>query len=225
MAEIKTLTEVICKNCGNTFKYYPSSTIKPKYCFRCQNKRDSERRKENNIKLLQQSTFSRNGYKSKPNTNKYATKAKGGNKQLKTPRQRAMDNADLWFSRYIRIKYHYKIVNGEVFCQCIVNPNVIKHAKNMDNGHCFSRDFKPTRYEEDNCRPQNRSSNRFSGEADHYKFRDALEKQIGEERFNRLDHLRKQEGEDTEEFYKAQAYKYRILTNQLVDQYDVIKWW
>jgi hypothetical protein len=203
-----------CKNCGAEFRWVPgNSTIKPKFCLRCHNKM-----------LLERSNLSRNKT-STYKTGKYANKKNNGLKRRKNEKERARNNADKWFSIYIRIKYAYRIVNGEVICNCIINPNIIKHAKNMDNGHCFSRKFLSTRYEEDNCRPQNRSSNRFSGEADHYKFRDNLKNEIGEEKFNRLDELRKQEGTDTEDFYLKQADKYRKLVNELVKQKQIKKWW
>lgn len=205
-----------CQNpdCGKEFRWIPrNSTIKPKFCLMCHNK-----------KLLERSNLSRNKttvFK----TGKYTTQKNNGLKRNKNEKDRARDNADKWFSVYIRIKYAYRIVNGEVICQCIINPNIIKHAKNMDNGHCFSRSFLLTRYEEDNCRPQNRSSNRFSGEADHYKFIDNLKKEIGEERFNRLDELRKKKGSDTVDFYKEQSDKYRKLVNELVSLNNIKKWW
>ena len=203
-----------CKNCGVEFRYFPrNSTIKPKLCLRCHNKM-----------LLERSNLSRNE-RIMFKTGKYATKKESGLKRRKSAKERARDNADKWFSIYIRIKYAYRIVNSEVICRCIVNPNIIKHAKNFDNGHYFSRKFLLTRYEEDNCRPQNRSSNRFSGEADHYKFRDNLKKEIGEERFNRLDELRRQEGSDIVEFYREQSDKYRKFVNELVKEKDIKKWW
>lgn len=194
-----------CKNCGKEFSWYQRLTIKPKYCPNC--------------------TYKLAVSNSKGKKDIYTIKKIKSVKRRKTDKQKAMNRADKWFSIYIRIKYAYRIVNGEVICRCIINPNIIKHAKNFDNGHCFSRRFLLTRYEEDNCRPQNRSSNRFSGEADHYKFRDNLKKEIGEERFNRLDELRKQEGEDTVEFYLEQADKYRKLVNELVKQKQIKKWW
>ena len=214
---------VTCKNedCDRQFRileYKFNSTIKNnpnnQECLICKNK-----------KILAQSTLYDKNKRSSFKTNKYTRKGQSSNKRTKTPRQKAMDLADKWFSLYIRIKYNYKIQDGEVFCQCIINPGIIKLAKNMDNGHCFSRDSKAIRYEEDNCRPQNRSSNRFSGEADHYKFIENLTKQIGKERFERLDNLRKTEIEDNENFYKIQAEKYKKLTNQLVKKYSINKWW
>jgi hypothetical protein len=200
-------------NCGKEFKFYQNSTIKPKLCLRCYNK-----------SILERSNLSCNS-KSLFKTGKYTKKKGSGLKRTKTDKEKARDNADLWFSRYIRCKYHFQVAtDGTVLCKCIITGK-IKEAKNTDNGHCFSRKFLLTRYEEDNCRPQNRSSNRFSGEADHYKFRDNLLKEIGEERFKRIDELRKQEGEDTTEFYLEQANKYRKLTNELVKKFEIKKWW
>ena len=178
-----------------------------------------------NKKLLAQSTLVRYNKRTDQKPGKYTPKNKSGLNGRKTPKQNARDNADLWFSRYIRCKYHFQILpDGTVLCKCIIT-GTVKEAKKMDNGHCFSRRFLLTRYEEDNCRPQNRSSNRFSGEADHYKFRDNLKKEIGEERFGRLDELRKQEGKDTVEFYRNQSEKYRKLVNELVKEKQIKKWW
>jgi hypothetical protein len=151
--------------------------------------------------------------------NKSNAPAKG-----KSEKSKAMDLADSWFSRYIRIKYHYKIIGDEVYCRCIVS-GTSENAKNMDNGHCFSREFKPTRFEEDNCRPQNRSSNRYRGEADHYKFIENLTKEIGDERFERINALRKETGEDNEAFYKEMACKYRKEVNRLLKELEIKKWW
>jgi len=218
----------ICKkkDCNLEFRYNPNySTIKPKHCPRCQKLIDFEKRREYNQKLLAQATFNNTSKQTKFSTSKYPIKQKSGKKRIKSGKSLAMANADKWFSIYIRIKYAYKIQNGEVFCQCIVNPNIIKLAQRMDNGHGFSRQFKTTRYYEDNCRPQNRSSNRFSGEADHYTFLDNLKKEIGEERFQKLDELRRTEGEDNEMFYKEQSDKYRKLVNELVFKHQIKKWW
>lgn len=225
--QIITCTET---DCNNTYTWNGYG-IKPPRCYACENKLKREKqlqysmnasnnRMQRNKELLAKSTFN-----NKTSSGKYSTKKNTSRKRAKTPKELARDNADRWFSRYIRIKYAYKIVGGEVFCQCFIEPQVIKHAKNMDNGHCFSRENKPTRYEEDNCRPQNRSSNRYSGEADHYKFIDKLKVVISEERFNRIDSLRRELGEDNEAFYLQQANKFRKLTNQLVDQLDINKWW
>jgi len=147
-----------------------------------------------------------------------------GDSKQKTPRQKAMDRADRWFSRYIRISKAFRIIDGDVICQDIITGKPY-NAKHIDNGHLFSRQFKTTRFEPDNCWPQNRSSNRFSGEADHYKFRDKVLKLIGDERFNRIDKLRKQTGDDSLEFYTTQADKYQKLVTELINKHNIKKWW
>jgi hypothetical protein len=214
-AKIETGELITCKICGAKFRWIPrNSTIKPKLCMRCYNK-----------SMLEKSTFARKN-KFEHKVSKYTfQKENPGKRRKKSPKSLAMRRADNWFSRYIRCKYHFQILtDGTVLNKCIIT-GVVKEAKNMDNGHCFSRKFILTRYEEDNCRPQNKSSNQFSGEADHYKFIDNLIIQIGEERFNRLDELRKQEGQATTQFYEEQAEKYRELTNEMVKELKIKKWW
>lgn len=200
------MTNHIC-SCGSPIPQPFNSTIYPKLCPSC------ERIKKNKT-LLSQSYQS--GEKvSKKDYNKV--------KKKKTPIQRAMDRADEIFSRYIRVLFSIEF-KGELFCKDVITDNLYP-IKRVDNGHFFSRKFLLTRYEVDNCRPQNRSSNRFSGEADHYKFGDKLKAQIGEERFNRLDQLRRQKGDDTELFYKEQSAKYRKLFNQLLKEKGVKNPW
>ena len=205
--ERKKPKQRICA-CGRPTRYNPSSSIQPAQCPNCMLKN-----------LLSGSTEAVKKGVARRGGTKSTTKKK------KSPKSLAMDNADMWFSRYIRIKYSYKIQNGEVYCQCIVSPEVIKLASNMDNGHCVSRKYLTTRYYENNCRPQNRSSNRFSGEADHYTFEDNLRKEIGEDGIDEIHRLRKEEGEDTESFYKSQSDKYRKLVKQLVKEHGIKKWW
>ena len=189
-----------CK-CGNTIPVNRYSTIQPKKCPAC--------------------TYA-DLYKKQSQPKKQKTRFKG---KIRSEKSKAMETADKWFSRYIRLRYHFKIAtDGTVLNRCIIT-GTVKPANQMDNGHCFSRAFLTTRYEEDNCRPQNRSSNRFSGEADHYKFIDNLTAEIGEERFNRIDKLRRETGTDTTEFYKEQSEKYRKSTNKLIKELGAKKWW
>ena len=122
------------------------------------------------------------------------TKPNKPEKRKKTERQKWMDKADKIFSQYIRLKFSF-MSGGELYCRDIITGRVYG-IKNIDNGHCFSRAHKTTRFEIDNCRPQNRSSNRFSGEADHYKFIENLKLEIGEERFSRIEALKDSTGED-----------------------------
>lgn len=145
-------------------------------------------------------------------------------KRQKTPRQKWMDNADIWFSRYVRIINRVTVDNGDVICRCIISGKIYS-ANNIDNGHCFSRDCKSTRYEPNNCRPQNGSSNRFRGEADHYRFIDNLKDEIGEDEFNRIEQLRRVSVNDSVLWYKEQSDKYRKLVNEEVKKYGINKWW
>jgi hypothetical protein len=196
--------------CGKRMsKYYYGKTIKRKKCPRCEMLGKIDGSEEHLSKAFAEKE--RRGSKSK--------------KKKKSARECARDTADAWFSRYIRIKYNYKIQDGEVYCQCIVNPEVIKMAKKMDNGHMASRKYLTTRYYEPNCRPQNRSSNRFSGEADHYTFEDNLKKQIGQGGIDKIHQLRREVGTDTEEYYKEQSTKYRKLVNDMVKEFEINKWW
>lgn len=194
--------------CGRPTKYNPYSSVQPAQCPSCQLKNLVSGDSQAIDKAL-----SRRGATSKPK------------KRKKSEKELARDNADMWFSRYIRIKYSYRIQDGEVFCQCIVSPSVIKLAKHMDNGHMASRKYLKTRYYENNCRPQNRSSNRFSGEADHYIFEDNLKLQIGQDGIDEIHRIRKEEGEDTVAFYKTQSNKYNKLVNQLIKEHGIKKWW
>lgn len=133
-------------------------------------------------------------------------------KRQKTERQKWMDKADKVFSQYIRVKFSFEN-GGELFCHDIITGKLY-HIKNIDNGHCMSRKYKSLRFYVDNCRPQNRSSNRFSGEADHYKFIDKLKNQIGEERFSLLESMRNNEVHDSAEWYRQQYETYKLLLKE-----------
>lgn len=141
---------------------------------------------------------------------------KSSEKRQKTSRQKWMDKADEIFSRYIRLKFSF-MSGGELFCRDIITGRIYA-IKKIDNGHCFSRANKATRFEEDNCRPQNRSSNRFSGEKDHYTFIKNLRAEIGEERFSRIERLKDSTGEDSETFYHLQYDTYKHLFEELLTE-------
>lgn len=96
-----------------------------------------------------------------------------------------MRSADMWFSRLVRVT-HSIDVDGTLYCRDIITGNLY-NIMNVDCGHYYSRRHMGTRYDLDNCRPQNRSSNRFMGEADKDIFRDHLIRQIGQQRFDSLD--------------------------------------
>lgn len=193
--------------CGRDIPRRWNSTIQNKECNICRN---------NN--LLAKSTM----YK-KSNTAKKSKKSSG--KRKRSDQSLAMERADKWFSRYIRIKYSYKIQDGDVFCQCIVDRSVIKHAKHMDNGHFKSRGFQATRYWENNCRPQNRSSNRWKGEEHNPIFGDNLSAEIGKEAFEEIELMYRQITMVSAEYFNEIADKYRYLVNNLVKEHNITKWW
>lgn len=92
----------------------------------------------------------------------------------------------------------------------------------MDNGHFISRDKKALRYYEDNCRPQNRSSNRFSGEADKDIFGEHLKREIGQERFDKLEIIKNYYFEETEANFRMIAATYRLKVNELVKELGIV---
>lgn len=200
-------TETIC-SCGKKFKpSYRNGIIISKLCPNCRLKSLHKELKPKSVSLY-------------GSVAKSVTEAK---KRVKTPRQKMMDKADNIFSQYIRVLFSFQS-GGELFCRDIITGKIygIKH---IDNGHCFSRAFKSTRFEVDNCRPQNRSSNRFSGEADHYKFIENLTKEIGEERFTRLDTVRKETEYDTETFYRFQYDTYKFMLKELLEERRIKNPW
>jgi hypothetical protein len=140
----------------------------------------------------------------------------------KTPRQKAMDTADKWFSWYIRLKYSFEM-NGELFCKCYTC-ETIKPIKNIDNGHYVSRKEKSTRFAENNARPQCvRCNDHLHGE--HTKFGLNLVKEIGVEAVDNLRQLSLFIGEDNELFYREQAKIYRLKFNDLLKEKNVSNPW
>ena len=79
-------------------------------------------------------------------------------RKLKTPKQKAKDAADKWFSLYIRLKYASD--TGMVKCYTC---DTILHYKSMQNGHFITRSCNTLRFSEKNCRPQCMGCNIFKG--------------------------------------------------------------
>lgn len=152
--------------------------------------------------------------------------AKKSNKKVLSPTAKAREKADLWFSRYIRLKYNSCIVGGEVYCRDIIT-GIQYHARNMDNGHCFSRGNSMLRYEEDDCRPQNKFDNlqMVEGYKIHQQFKDNLIKEIGLKRFRELLRLKRREGSRSTEYYQETALKYKKEVTRLLKDLEAIKWW
>ncbi len=92
-----------------------------------------------------------------------------------------MEKADQVFSQYIRQLHSDS--NGMVKC---FTCSKTFHWKEVDNGHYITRSNRPTRYSEDNCRPQCQLCNRiFYGKED--LFRINLVKEIGEGRVTEME--------------------------------------
>lgn len=152
-------------------------------------------------------------------------KAPKEKKRLLSDKSTLMKKADEIFSRYIRLK-HSLVSNGEVFCRDIITGNLYS-IKKMDNGHFISRGNFSTRYHEDNCRPQNRSSNRFRGEMDKDTFQRNLINEIGWPAFERLMQSKYQPGQD----FSSSAYFLHIIEEytrkykELLIQYEIKDPW
>lgn len=154
-------------------------------------------------------------------TDRCSTSLKQGKKR-KSPRQKAMDRADEWFSKYIRLKYSFESC-GELVCRCYTC-NSIHWIKQLDCGHYVNREHKTVRFDENNARPQCVFCNQHrSGR--HAIFGLNLEKEVGAEEVDRLRQLSLFPGEDNEQFYREQADKYRNLFNELLIERKIKNPW
>jgi len=194
------MEKIKCKKCGKDFTpSYRNGILVSKVCHNCLN-----------LKAWRKS------YNKKSNSyGRRGKVAKNGIKRGKSDEQKMMAKADEVFSRYIRVKFAIES-GGELFCKDIMTGKLYG-IKNIDNGHFYSRKFKGTRYEEDNCRPQNRSSNRFSGEADHDEFGENLLKEIGAERMKQLTEKKKYFCSESLAFYTEQFNKYSLLLDDILN--------
>ena len=198
-----------CK-CGRSIYQRPNSTIIKKLCPTCE------------LKAVQSENKPfKQSFRTMPGQS--VAKDKTGLKKAKN-KSYYMKLADLWFSRYVRVK-HSVNVGGDCYCKDIITGKLYA-AKNIDNGHYFSRSHMATRYDEDNCRPQNRSSNRFRGESDKEQFRVNLIKEIGQERFDEMESRSRQTVNfcSADDLWKlAETYKQKVK-NLLIEK-GVKKWW
>jgi hypothetical protein len=199
-------------NCGGDIPQRHNSTIQPKFCPKCALANLYKKAKEG-AKDQHRGTIS-------GKTSIYSTVKK---KSSKTRKTNFMEIADTWFSRWVRIT-HGIVVDGEVYSKDIITGKYYR-AKLIDCGHYHSRYFNGTRYEPDNARPQNRSSNRFRGEADKPKFEQNLIREIGEERFQQLAVKSKSNGKYGDYELKGIADTYRELVKELLTVKNAQKWW
>ncbi len=194
--KIMELTVTLC-SCGRPINNRCNSTIKNKRCPNCELKfHVGNKNPDTKAKVLT--------YK----------------KTKRSPKSLAMAKADKYFSQYIRLNHCKVIEGGDPICKCIISGRY-KNIKEIDNGHYISRSCKATRYHEDNCRPQNRSSNRHSGEADHEKFGNNLLKEIGQKRFDNLFKIHNDYTPDTEDHYEFIARYYRNKIKEIIRQLGI----
>lgn len=97
------------------------------------------------------------------------TKTKG----KKSEKSKAIERADSWFSKFIRISNSFG--NGLGACFTCTN---VDDIKNMDAGHFVKRNHLSTRYNELNVQLQCRSCNRYR-DGEQFKFGVNLDKKYG----------------------------------------------
>jgi hypothetical protein len=131
----------------------------------------------------------------------------------------AMSNADIYFSRYIRLK-HSK--DGK--CTCYTCGD-LKPIKEVDNGHYQKREHKGTRYDENNCRPQCKTCNgdvKHNGKQD--VFRVNLVNEIGEEKVVDVEQRARNIFKVNYTYFKETSDYYRNKVNELQRELKVKFW-
>lgn len=136
---------------------------------------------------------------------------------MRSERQRALDRADEWFSKYVRLSYSKDGKNVECYT-C----GTIKPIEEMQNGHGIGGRGMYVRYLEEICRPQcprcNRQTNGLSG--NYEVFVPKLCREIGLKQYEEhVKNARKPFKMGSLEI-RYVADKYRKLYNHLKAQYE-----
>jgi hypothetical protein len=201
----------ICKvdECGKEAANFPNSTIKQKYC------------QEHAIKAVLD-IQKQDAIKHREELERLRLMRKKGHNSLKTDHQKAIKLADDWFSRYIRFKHSFDR-NGTLFCECYT---CFKHypMMAMDNGHWQKRENITTRFHPDNARPQCTECNQHK-KGEYSKFEMNLISEIGTEKTEQLKYLATRQGENTTEYCKLMADKYRMMCKELFKDRGVKNPW
>lgn len=151
------------------------------------------------------------------NDAKEKAKKSGGGKSS------AMRTADMWFSRYIRLKYSFfDLSKKELFCKCYTSGKVY-HIKKLDLGHYHSRGIAITRYHENNARPQSKFHNRYKSGC-HTAFEANLEAELGVDAIEELRSLTRAYFKADEAFYREMATKYRLKYKEEVKIKGIDPW-
>lgn len=141
----------------------------------------------------------------------------------KSGKSAAMKTADLWHSRYVRMKYSFPDVSGkELLCKCYTCGS-IKPIKIAECGHYHGRGIKATRYDENNSRPQCTRCNKFLSGC-HTAFEKHLTEEVGVEVVEELKELTRAYFKSTEAFFREVANKYRKLFYEQVKIKGINPW-
>ncbi len=132
---------------------------------------------------------------------------------MKSERQRAIDRADSWFSKLIRLK-HSDGKTGICYTSGTVKPVI-----ELECGHFISRGHFTTRWHEDNARPQSTYANKWKN-GQHQEFRQRLIVDIGEKRVEDLERKANQTAKFSVEEIREIADHYREKFNELVKLKD-----
>jgi len=232
------LPKTKCQNpeCGLEFRFNPgNSTIKPKFCQRCQAIKDFEKKKQNSLKrieenrkLLTRAGFydksGRNGIKKVQTQRKTKTAVKmaqNGSNWFLIPKSTLQKSADAYFSKYIRLKNSFES-NGERICICYTCSTPHK-VTNIDNGHWQRRGYYATRFNENNCRPQCRKCNKYE-QGKPEIFEKHLIHELGIDEVAKIRELAQTNIDETKEFYHNIIEIYKKKFRELKKELGINPW-
>ena len=127
--------------------------------------------------------------------------------------------ADKWFSRYIRLRAADS--DGTGTCVTCGRVGLVKH---MDCGHYIKRQHTAARFSPINCQLQCKRCNSFEQGAD-VKFRAYLVETYGEEKIQLLESSKRSTAKRGKMEMEWLANEYRELTNYLLKEKGLQKWW
>ncbi|AKG94225.1 NinG/ Rap DNA junction specific endonuclease [Polaribacter phage P12002L] len=131
----------------------------------------------------------------------------------------AMDLADKYFSRYVRLK-HSKDGN----CTCYTC-GTVKDIKDVDNGHFMKRGHQATRYHLNNCRPQDKTCNGNTAKNGmQIEFRANLVNEVGEKEVQKIEALSQTTFHTNSKYFRDIADYYRVKVNDMQKELGVKYW-
>lgn len=146
-------------------------------------------------------------------------KSENRRKKRELDEKGAMGLADMYFSRYIRLR---RSENG--FCTCYTCGAILP-IKEIQNGHYEKRQYKGTRFHENNCRSQCKTCN---GDIKHngkqVEFRINLINEIGLQEVEEIERLARSFVKMSAKDYRDIADHYREKVNQLQKELGVKYW-